>query len=122
MRTAQFFTGYLVVGERYKIKKFLIHIIFFFQVEDGIRDYKVTGVQTCALPICVDNFMRSELCFENSGDAAPDCAGRNRRDAAQRQKHDCRQVKKGRDRGIAWVLNAELESDQIGRASCRERR
>src|SRR2546426_3237165 len=25
---------------------------FFFQAEDGIRDYKVTGVQTCALPIC----------------------------------------------------------------------
>src|SRR5256885_8531848 len=27
-------------------------IFFFFQAEDGIRDYKVTGVQTCALPIC----------------------------------------------------------------------
>src|SRR2546426_7960661 len=26
---------------------------FFFQAEDGIRDYKVTGVQTCALPICM---------------------------------------------------------------------
>src|SRR6266566_7209162 len=25
---------------------------FFFQAEDGIRDDKVTGVQTCALPIC----------------------------------------------------------------------
>src|SRR5256885_5814623 len=24
---------------------------FFFQAEDGIRYYKVTGVQTCALPI-----------------------------------------------------------------------
>src|SRR5256885_1756388 len=24
--------------------------LFFFQAEDGIRDYKVTGVQTCALP------------------------------------------------------------------------
>src|SRR6516162_11393541 len=24
---------------------------FFFQAEDGIRDYKVTGVQTCALQI-----------------------------------------------------------------------
>src|SRR5256885_7129921 len=28
--------------------------LFFFQAEDGIRDYKVTGVQTCALPICHD--------------------------------------------------------------------
>src|SRR5688500_19976637 len=26
---------------------------FFFQAEDGIRDYKVTGVQTCALPIWI---------------------------------------------------------------------
>src|SRR5688572_33436642 len=27
-------------------------IFFFFQAEDGIRDLTVTGVQTCALPIC----------------------------------------------------------------------
>src|SRR5436190_16040182 len=27
-------------------------IYFFFQAEDGIRDHCVTGVQTCALPIC----------------------------------------------------------------------
>src|SRR5690606_36465259 len=26
-------------------------LIFFFQAEDGIRDFHVTGVQTCALPI-----------------------------------------------------------------------
>src|SRR5438046_9049810 len=31
-------TGYEVIG-------------FFFQAEDGIRDWSVTGVQTCALPI-----------------------------------------------------------------------
>src|SRR2546426_10120493 len=28
-----------------------VRFFFFFQAEDGIRDYKVTGVQTCALPI-----------------------------------------------------------------------
>src|SRR5258708_15944562 len=27
-------------------------MFFFFQAEDGIRDDLVTGVQTCALPIC----------------------------------------------------------------------
>src|SRR5204862_4494166 len=27
--------------------------LFFFQAEDGIRDLYVTGVQTCALPICI---------------------------------------------------------------------
>src|SRR5256885_17058146 len=29
----------------------MFFFFFFFQAEDGIRDYKVTGVQTCALPI-----------------------------------------------------------------------
>src|SRR5690606_40493927 len=29
----------------------LCFIHFFFQAEDGIRDFHVTGVQTCALPI-----------------------------------------------------------------------
>src|SRR5258706_7609479 len=28
-----------------------IDTLFFFQAEDGIRDWSVTGVQTCALPI-----------------------------------------------------------------------
>ena len=27
------------------------YYFFFFQAEDGIRDWSVTGVQTCALPI-----------------------------------------------------------------------
>src|SRR5690606_4684369 len=30
--------------------------IFFFQAEDGIRDFHVTGVQTCALPIFALNY------------------------------------------------------------------
>src|SRR5205823_11606046 len=30
-------------------------VIFFFQAEDGIRDKLVTGVQTCALPISIQN-------------------------------------------------------------------
>src|SRR5439155_4001883 len=32
---------------------------FFFQAEDGIRDGHVTGVQTCALPICPSQTLRS---------------------------------------------------------------
>src|SRR6266478_10113892 len=31
---------------------FALCFFFFFQAEDGIRDLTVTGVQTCALPIC----------------------------------------------------------------------
>src|SRR5690606_40849975 len=29
-----------------------LHVVFFFQAEDGIRAFHVTGVQTYALPIC----------------------------------------------------------------------
>src|SRR5690625_6134255 len=32
---------------------------FFFQAEDGIRDGHVTGVQTCALPICYSQMDKS---------------------------------------------------------------
>src|SRR2546427_10807070 len=32
---------------------FFFFFFFFFQAEDGIRDLTVTGVQTCALPICL---------------------------------------------------------------------
>src|SRR5437016_10389821 len=32
---------------------------FFFQAEDGIRDWSVTGVQTCALPISIDFALQS---------------------------------------------------------------
>src|SRR3989454_9131226 len=42
------------------------YYFFFFQAEDGIRDYKVTGVQTCALPISPHRAGRN-------GDLAP-CA------------------------------------------------
>src|SRR3712207_1009557 len=30
----------------------MVAVVVFFQAEDGIRDIGVTGVQTCALPIC----------------------------------------------------------------------
>src|SRR5699024_11879562 len=33
-----------------------------FQAEDGIRDRNVTGVQTCALPICVNPYVNSAIC------------------------------------------------------------
>src|SRR5258707_7670123 len=34
---------------------------FFFQAEDGIRDIGVTGVQTCALPICSKTFRANRV-------------------------------------------------------------
>src|SRR5207237_3088315 len=38
---------------------------FFFQAEDGIRDSSVTGVQTCALPICLSHAI---ICDSGSPD------------------------------------------------------
>src|SRR3989454_11958165 len=78
-------------------------IFFFFQAEDGIRDYKVTGVQTCALPISeeiaavpgVDVLLigTSDLCAEigilgQVGDARVEAAYRRVIDACRRHgKH-----------------------------------
>src|SRR2546426_10226791 len=44
-------------------------LIFFFQAEDGIRDYKVTGVQTCALPISVALGKRQQVVEMDEGQA-----------------------------------------------------
>src|SRR5690606_41100284 len=41
----------------------LVVFFFFFQAEDGIRDFHVTGVQTCALPI----FLRPRRRFSGCG-------------------------------------------------------
>src|SRR5215475_6293324 len=46
---------------------------FFFQAEDGIRDFHVTGVQTCALPISSGSAMRNA-----SASAAPTHTGSER--------------------------------------------
>src|SRR5256885_2742762 len=35
----------------------VVVVVVFFQAEDGIRDYKVTGVQTCALPISSEEIL-----------------------------------------------------------------
>src|SRR5256885_10897779 len=53
-------------------------IFFFFQAEDGIRYYKVTGVQTCALPICDEVLVPGLLGHQVDGaaSAATACVGR----------------------------------------------
>src|SRR5207302_5393952 len=42
-------------------------IYFFFQAEDGIRDFHVTGVQTCALPISSRAEPRCHIAERQSG-------------------------------------------------------
>src|SRR3989449_2146762 len=44
---------------------------FFFQAEDGIRDVAVTGVQTCALPICLGDPTRPPVTFDAIGCGDP---------------------------------------------------
>src|SRR5699024_12148521 len=39
--------------------------IFYFQAEDGKRDRNVTGVQTCALPICFMVEMNAQEALKN---------------------------------------------------------
>src|SRR2546423_8482894 len=49
----------------------IVCFFFFFQAEDGIRDKLVTGVQTCALPICfADAETPREFCDDWVGVAA----------------------------------------------------
>src|SRR5690606_40133960 len=55
---------------------FLFLFFFFFQAEDGIRDFHVTGVQTCALPIYLHALGRQRRidrprCLEYGGDTTP---------------------------------------------------
>src|SRR2546430_12585381 len=57
-----------------------ILVLIFFQAEDGIRDLTVTGVQTCALPISVNQIWcsgldRSPASFETPASPAPQDEG-----------------------------------------------
>src|SRR5256885_2451182 len=86
---------------------------FFFQAEDGIRDYKVTGVQTCALPI-----------FANEAHAdlfvSIHCNAARRRKLAGVETWTLNVASDRYAARLAAFENAEADR-KIGRASCRER-
>src|SRR5688500_19590738 len=84
-------------------------LVLFFQAEDAIRAYKVTGVQTCALPIWV----------------------RGARVAARRRRHSRAAVARGvaapaRARAAAgdrrWARRGAPAGPRAGPASSEERR
>src|SRR5690606_39961157 len=93
-------------------------LIFFFQAEDGIRDFHVTGVQTCALPI---SHWRSRARVSTS--APTTCPGTQPLHSAATTS----------TRRVAWSPTSTTRSSgsgsrtlwpgrtKIGRASCRER-
>src|SRR5256885_12147267 len=92
-----------------------LHFLFFFQAEDGIRDYKVTGVQTCALPIFTYRRM------------APQTGGKGSYGHRHRTQEEIYFVVSGQ---LEFKLDDEvlelgpltaIRVAQIGRASCRER-
>src|SRR2546430_10735071 len=85
---------------------------FFFQAEDGIRDLTVTGVQTCALPIFAKSGVADHIKqrpvlmpvgIEKGGSVAVGLGHDPRR---QTWRH-------------RWAPASR--SEEIGRASCRER-
>src|SRR5690606_40878402 len=93
----------------------------FFQAEDGIRDFHVTGVQTCALPI----FRRGR---------AADASGRRFSRTARLRENEAMRVHIGSDHAglelkdhlLNWLVDNGYEAVdhgpfEIGRASCRER-
>src|SRR5438067_6478439 len=88
-------------------------VIFFFQAEDGIRDRNVTGVQTCALPICPDE-------PDHLGDRRDD-QRRHRQDEDRALAEDRPVGVDERDRRQPGKPDGEEDREEIGRASCRER-
>src|SRR5690606_41200789 len=92
-----------------------------FQAEDGIRDFHVTGVQTCALPICRGRLMpalpqpagRAEGCAPAVLDAALAAAGiAGPRSALTASADDAARA--------AAEIGFPVALKKIGRASCRE--
>src|SRR2546429_893215 len=86
---------------------------FFFQAEDGIRDVAVTGVQTCALPICsgIRRQVLPSVCA---------CKLAARKYLVQRAHRDWVGLLH-LDRKHQHHLADVWYRQQIGRASCRER-
>src|SRR5690606_40639732 len=77
-------------------------VSFFFQAEDGIRDFHVTGVQTCALPIF----------FQYRVDCMPLAVAQY----AIKARFAPRVTS-----NAAQLINLQDDDIKIGRASCRER-
>src|SRR5436309_15857788 len=81
-------------------------ILFFFQAEDGIRDFHVTGVQTCALPISF------------GATASGDLWSPYYRITVQRPPESDATISVN---GIPHQAMHAVRPNEIGRASCRER-
>src|SRR5690606_39781887 len=93
--------------------------------EDGIRDFHVTGVQTCALPISMllcDQLLLGLLLNLTAGPLAT-----NKKDTFMIQRSIKRLTSMLLCGAVVFacfpgVTSAQTTEQKIGRASCRERR
>src|SRR5215208_205640 len=74
-------------------------LFFFFQAEDGIRDGHVTGVQTCALPICRRTVRRLAVAEERDTD---------REEADEHVDRPTRNEAPARERARPWATGGAL--------------
>src|SRR5690606_40180523 len=92
-----------------------VMIFFFFQAEDGIRDFHVTGVQTCALPISLFSRPRRSTGSSGSNAAPASCAPSLPRKLRRPILLAATRL------SLSIPLSKLLVFFKIGRASCRER-
>src|SRR5690606_41074637 len=92
--------------------------------EDGIRDFHVTGVQTCALPILACRPTRRPTATPGrptgGTSARPSTASRSPSPSDERGNRADRAPQLAAARGRRDALD-RIAQRQIGRASCRER-
>src|SRR5256885_6705526 len=94
-----------------------LYIFFFFQAEDGIRDYKVTGVQTCALPIYRDGYLMVRSLFDTEETDLLLSIARSDQQIAQ-QAHERLDLSQGRSK--LWISGSRSEERRVGK-ECRSR-
>src|SRR5256885_11004962 len=92
-------------------------LFFFFQAEDGIRDYKVTGVQTCALPISTEHQPALLAAAARTNDAAEGSAAKSPSDV--RPRSSARRSDERSSRRLP-ATEARSEERRVGK-ECRSR-
>src|SRR5690606_39998063 len=93
--------------------------LFFFQAEDGIRDFHVTGVQTCALPIYSRCGLQAHCPSPDYQSAESGSRSRYLRTSLWWASYS-RFPESSRFAPWPWLL-PYADRHKIGRASCRER-